>query len=46
LTIAAELAMNRGDVKGPGSFLPVLMDELANLKPEVIRGLAKVEVHL
>ncbi|EIM83062.1 thiamine biosynthetic bifunctional enzyme [Stereum hirsutum FP-91666 SS1] len=44
LTIAAEIAAEREDVKGPGTFLPALIDELARLTPEVVERRAKVEV--
>ncbi|TFY80989.1 hypothetical protein EWM64_g3030 [Hericium alpestre] len=44
LTVASEIAAQRSDVRGPGTFLPALIDELANLTPEVIRQRAKVEV--
>ncbi|KAI5822082.1 HK-domain-containing protein [Schizophyllum commune Tattone D] len=43
LSIAAEKAVARGDVYGPGTFLPALMDEVAHLQPEEVRGRAKVE---
>ncbi|KAG6337093.1 hypothetical protein ID866_2004 [Astraeus odoratus] len=44
LTIAAEVAALRSDVKGPGTFLPALIDELRNLKPETVLERAKVQV--
>lgn len=44
LTIASEIAAEREDVKGPGTFLPALIDELARLTPEVVERRAKVEV--
>lgn len=44
LTIAAEIAAERKDVKGPGTFLPALIDELARLTPDVVERRAKVEV--
>uniref|UniRef100_A0A0W0GC14 hydroxyethylthiazole kinase n=1 Tax=Moniliophthora roreri TaxID=221103 RepID=A0A0W0GC14_MONRR len=34
LTIAAEIAATRGDVKGPGTFFSALLDELTLLTPE------------
>ncbi|KAF8198122.1 thiamine biosynthetic bifunctional enzyme Thi4 [Pholiota molesta] len=37
LTIAAELAVESGSVKGPGTFLPALIDALWMLTPEQIR---------
>lgn len=43
ITIAGELASERADVKGPGTFLPALVDELATLTPEVIISRARVE---
>ncbi|KAJ7462252.1 thiamine biosynthetic bifunctional enzyme Thi4 [Mycena galericulata] len=43
LTIASELAAKREDVRGIGTFLPALLDEVAALRPETIRRLAKVE---
>ncbi|KAI0066253.1 thiamine biosynthetic bifunctional enzyme [Artomyces pyxidatus] len=44
LTIAAELAAGRSEVRGPGTFLPVLIDELAALTEEKILSRAKIEV--
>ncbi|KAI0268629.1 Hydroxyethylthiazole kinase [Gloeopeniophorella convolvens] len=44
LTIAAERAASREEVRGPGTFLPALIDELAVLTPDVVLGAAKVEV--
>ena len=44
LTVAAELAVHRDDVKGPGSFLPALIDELWTLTPEDLQTIARVEV--
>ncbi|ETW81065.1 hypothetical protein HETIRDRAFT_452502 [Heterobasidion irregulare TC 32-1] len=44
LTIAAERAAGREDVRGPGTFLPALIDELALLTPEIISQSARVEV--
>jgi hypothetical protein len=44
ICIAAEIAAARPDVHGPGTFLPALIDELANLTPEVIVARANVEV--
>ncbi|KAG6867622.1 hypothetical protein C0993_000433 [Termitomyces sp. T159_Od127] len=43
-TIAAEMAVQREDVKGPGTFLPALIDELWNLEPSTVRSLARIEV--
>lgn len=44
MTIASELAAERPDVKGPGSFIPALIDELANLTPDQIKQKARVEI--
>ncbi|KDQ57589.1 hypothetical protein JAAARDRAFT_207093 [Jaapia argillacea MUCL 33604] len=44
LTVASEIAAARADVKGSGTFLPALIDELGNLTPDVIERRAKVEV--
>ncbi|KIY43272.1 thiamine biosynthetic bifunctional enzyme Thi4 [Fistulina hepatica ATCC 64428] len=44
LTIASERAVARNDVKGPGTFLPALIDEAAALKPEDIIDAAKIEL--
>ncbi|ESK97298.1 thiamine biosynthetic bifunctional [Moniliophthora roreri MCA 2997] len=44
LTIAAEIAATRGDVKGPGTFFSALLDELTLLTPEVIKQHASVQV--
>lgn len=46
ITIASELAAAREDVKGSGTFLPALIDELYNLTPETIMDKARIEVHL
>jgi thiamine-phosphate diphosphorylase/hydroxyethylthiazole kinase len=43
MTIASELAAQRSDVKGPGSFIPALIDELASLTPEILEKRAKIE---
>lgn len=45
ITIASELAAAREDVKGSGTFLPALIDELYNLTPEKIVERAKIEIH-
>ena len=34
MTIASEFAADRDDVKGSGTFLPALIDELGKLTPE------------
>ncbi|KAI6046175.1 Hydroxyethylthiazole kinase family-domain-containing protein [Pisolithus marmoratus] len=44
LTIAAEAAAYRSDVKGSGTFLPALIDELHNLKPETVIEKARIQV--
>ncbi|KZV76302.1 Hydroxyethylthiazole kinase [Peniophora sp. CONT] len=44
LTIAAELAAERPEVRGPGTFLPVLLDELSRLTPETLASRAKAKV--
>ena len=44
VTIASEIAAVRPDVKGSGTFLPALIDELGKLTPEVIASKAKIEV--
>lgn len=37
-SIAAELAAERADVKGPGTFVPAFIDELYNVRIATIRG--------
>jgi len=44
ITVASEIAAARPDVKGPGTFLPALIDELFNLTPDLINSRAMVEV--
>ncbi|KNZ76685.1 putative thiamine biosynthetic bifunctional enzyme [Termitomyces sp. J132] len=44
LTVAAEAAVLREDVKGPGTFLPALIDELWALQPRAVQSLARIEV--
>ncbi|KZS98422.1 TMP-TENI-domain-containing protein [Sistotremastrum niveocremeum HHB9708] len=44
LTIASELAAQRPEVHGTGTFLSALIDELYNLTPEKIIQRAKLEV--
>ena len=34
ITVASEFAAKRDDVKGSGTFLPALIDEIGNLTPE------------
>jgi thiamine-phosphate diphosphorylase/hydroxyethylthiazole kinase len=44
MTVAAELAVRRDDVKGPGTFLPALIDELWTLTPGNLLSVARIEV--
>lgn len=44
LTIASEFAAARDDVRGSGTFLPALIDELGKLTPEKIENVANIEV--
>jgi len=44
LTVASEVAGIREDVKGSGTFLPALIDELGKLTPESLAKAAKIEV--
>jgi len=44
LTIAAELAAKRENVKGPGTFLPGLIDTLWDVTPEQVQELSRVTV--
>jgi thiamine-phosphate diphosphorylase/hydroxyethylthiazole kinase len=44
MTVAAEVAAARDDVKGPGTFRSALLDELYNLRPEVVAQRANVTV--
>lgn len=44
LTIAAQQAAGREEVRGPGTFLPALIDELAMLTPETVLRTATIEV--
>lgn len=44
-TIAGEMAANRADVKGPGTFRQAFMDELLDITPEDITKNVKVEVN-
>ena len=37
-TIAAELAAERDDVRGPGTFVPAFLDELCNVRKATVRG--------
>jgi thiamine-phosphate diphosphorylase / hydroxyethylthiazole kinase len=36
--IAAEIAAEREDVKGPGTFVPAFLDELYNLRKRIAQG--------
>ena len=45
LTIAAQRAAGK-EVRGPGTFLPALIDELGALTPEIALKMAKIEVEL
>ncbi|KAK6086496.1 thiamine biosynthetic bifunctional [Seiridium cupressi] len=36
--IAAEVAVERNDVKGPGTFVPAFLDELYNLRTQIVKG--------
>ncbi|TKY85725.1 hypothetical protein EX895_005265 [Sporisorium graminicola] len=44
MTIASEKAAKRDDVKGPGTFIPALQDELAAVSAQDILQLAKIEI--
>lgn len=44
ITVASELAAARPDVKGSGTFLPALIDELGTLTPEKMAQYANIEV--
>lgn len=44
LTVAAELAVQREDVKGPGTFLSGLIDTLWALSSDDVQNLAKVSI--
>ncbi|KAG7091073.1 hypothetical protein E1B28_010130 [Marasmius oreades] len=44
LNVAAEIAAARDDVRGPGTFFPALLDELANLTPQVVSERVRVEL--
>jgi thiamine-phosphate diphosphorylase/hydroxyethylthiazole kinase len=44
MTVAAEVAAARPDVKGPGTFRAALLDELYNLTPQVVLDRAHVEI--
>ena len=42
ITIASEIAGERHDVQGTGTFLPALIDELGRLTPEAVVQRAKI----
>ncbi|CEH15318.1 hydroxyethylthiazole kinase [Ceraceosorus bombacis] len=42
MTIASELAAARPEVRGPGTFIPALLDELSLMTPETFAQRAKV----
>ncbi|KIK67487.1 hypothetical protein GYMLUDRAFT_156732 [Collybiopsis luxurians FD-317 M1] len=44
LTISAEMAAMREDVKGPGTFFPALIDELSLLSSQAIRDRAHIQI--
>lgn len=44
MTIASEKAAVRSDVHGPGTFIPALIDEVANLTEADIKDMARVKV--
>jgi thiamine-phosphate diphosphorylase/hydroxyethylthiazole kinase len=44
MTIASEVAAERPDVKGPGTFIPALIDELAALSPQTLIERQKIEI--
>ncbi|KAF9526525.1 thiamine biosynthetic bifunctional enzyme Thi4 [Crepidotus variabilis] len=44
LTVAADIAMEKPEVCGPGTFLPGLIDVLWSLTPAQLRGAAKISV--
>jgi len=46
LTIAAQYAASREEVRGPGTFLAALIDELALLTPGAISKTAVIDVEL
>ncbi|KAG8764212.1 hypothetical protein FRC12_008235 [Ceratobasidium sp. 428] len=44
ITVAAEIAAERPDVKGTGTFFNALIDELYNLKPGTLANKAMIEI--
>ncbi|KAI0695537.1 Hydroxyethylthiazole kinase family-domain-containing protein [Cytidiella melzeri] len=44
ITVASEFAAKRNDVKGSGTFLPALIDELGKLTAETLADAANIEI--
>ncbi|KDQ21517.1 hypothetical protein BOTBODRAFT_25958 [Botryobasidium botryosum FD-172 SS1] len=44
ITVASELAVERPEVRGTGTFLPALIDAIYGLTPEDVASRAKVEI--
>lgn len=44
MTVAAEVAAEREDVRGPGTFRAALLDEMYNLTPEVLQKRANIQI--
>ena len=44
MTIASEKAAQRDDVRGPGTFIPALQDELAAVSAQDILSMAKIDI--
>jgi thiamine-phosphate diphosphorylase / hydroxyethylthiazole kinase len=44
VTIAAELAVESDEVKGPGTFMPALIDKLATLQADEVRRRIKIKI--
>jgi len=44
MTVAAEIAVESGAVRGPGTFLGTLIDVLWSLKPEEVVQRSKIEI--
>ena len=44
LTIASELVAKREDVKGPGTFLPRLIDVLWDITPAQVQEVSRITV--
>jgi thiamine-phosphate diphosphorylase / hydroxyethylthiazole kinase len=45
LTIAAEVAIKRFNIHGPGSFLSGLIDSISDLTPEDVRKYARLKMY-